>query len=61
MAEIKVFVPKCCKNFCSVSRFCAGGTGAEANPSGGVKQGRFGILRFPLFCRVWGFQDNQML
>ena len=28
---------------------------------GGVKQGRFGILRFPLFCSVWGFQDNQML
>ena len=28
---------------------------------GGVKQGRFVILRFPLFCSVWGFQDNQML
>ena len=28
---------------------------------GGVKQGRFVILRFPLFCSVWGFQDTQML
>ena len=27
----------------------------------GVKQGRFGISRFPLFRSVWGFQDNQML
>ena len=26
----------------------------------GVKQGRFGILRFPLFCSGWGFQDKQM-
>ena len=27
-------------------------------PYGGAKQGRFGILRFPLFCSI---QDNQML
>ena len=37
-----------------------------ANPKpppvgGGVKQGRFVILRFPLFCSVCGFQDTQML
>ena len=28
---------------------------------GGVKQGRFVILRFPFFCSVWGFQNTQML
>ena len=28
---------------------------------GGVKQGRFVILCFPLFCSVWLFQDTQML
>ena len=28
---------------------------------GGGKQGRFVILRFPLFCSVWVFQDNQIL
>ena len=28
---------------------------------GRVKQGRFVILRFPLFCSVWGSQDTQML
>ena len=27
---------------------------------GGVKQGRFVILRFPLFCSVGGSQDTQM-
>ena len=25
-----------------------------------VKQGRFVILHFPLFCNVWGSQDTQM-
>ena len=30
-------------------------------PCGGVKKGRFGILRFPLFCSVWGAQDTQIL
>ena len=33
----------------------------ETYTSGGVKQGRFVILRFPLFCSVWGSQDTQML
>ena len=28
---------------------------------GGVKQGRFVILRFRFFCSVWGPQDAQML
>ena len=28
---------------------------------GGVKQGRFVIFRFPLFCSGWGSQDAQML
>ena len=26
----------------------------EGDLVGGVKQGRFVILRFPLFCSVWG-------
>ena len=34
---------------------------ARATPCGGVKQGRFVILRFPLFCSVWGSQDTHML
>ena len=25
---------------------------------GGVKQGRFVILRFPVFCSVWGSQSK---
>ena len=29
-------------------------------PCRGVKQGRFVILRFPLFCSVSGSQDTQM-
>ena len=28
---------------------------------GGVNQGRFVILRFHLFCSVWGCQDNRSL
>ena len=28
--------------------------------SGGVKQGRFVILRFPLLCTVWGSQDTEI-
>ena len=28
---------------------------------GRVKKGRFVIFVFPLFYRVWGFQDTQML
>ena len=30
-------------------------------PVGGVKQSRSVILRFPLFCSVWGSLDTQML
>ena len=33
----------------------------KENPVWGVKQAGFVILRFPLFCSVWGSQDIQML
>ena len=33
----------------------------RVEPLWGVKQGRFVIFRFPLFCSVWGSQDTQML
>ena len=35
--------------------------GVQVDTCGGVKQGRFVILYFPLFCSVWGSQDTQML
>ena len=45
----------------SGSSLVSGPSFEKRGKSGGVKQGRFVILRFPLFCSVWGSQDAQML